>query len=275
MIHRGAILGGVLGLLLLGSASAAWFVLAPGPDSEAPEERLPLPPLPPRMAGSDEYAACLDRIPADPTGAASMAETWANGSGGGPALHCLGLARVALGDAADGANLLTRAAEDNATPPAARAAIYGQVAEAWMIADDIPRAFGASSIALSFAPDDPDLLVDHAVAAAALGSYSAALDDLTHALEVDPQRTDALTLRGATFRRTGDIAHAQDDIDRALTLDPDNAEALLERGILCQRRDDEACARRDWERAIAIAPDSPAADLAQQNLALLEAGPSR
>jgi regulator of sirC expression with transglutaminase-like and TPR domain len=57
--------------------------------------------------------------------------------------------------------------------------------------------------------------------------------------------------------------------------DPDNAEALLERGILRQRHDDRAGARRDWERAIELSPDSTTADLAQQNLALLEAGPDR
>jgi tetratricopeptide (TPR) repeat protein len=273
MISRGAILGGVLGLALLG-AGAAWL-LAPAPQAGVPEERLPLPPLPPRLAGSGQYELCLDRIPADPAGAAAMAETWAAGTGGGPALHCLGLARVALGDAAEGAALLTRAAQDTATPPAARAAIYGQTAQAWMIAEDIPRAFAASSLALTFAPDDPDLLIDHAIAAAALDDYPAAVADLTHALQADPQRADALTLRGSAQLKLGKLDAAQDDIDRALTLDPDNAEALLERGILRQRHDDAPGAREDWQRAIALAPDSSAADLAQQNLALLEAGPQR
>ena len=64
-------------------------------------------------------------------------------------------------------------------------------------------------------------------------------------------------------------------MDRALTLDGDNAEALLERGILRQRQNDRGGARSDWEKAIALAPDTPTADLAQQNLALLEAGPER
>ena len=64
-------------------------------------------------------------------------------------------------------------------------------------------------------------------------------------------------------------------VDRALELAPDNAEALLERGIIRQLRGDVRGARADWERTIEVAPDSAAADLAQQNLALNEAGPKR
>jgi regulator of sirC expression with transglutaminase-like and TPR domain len=73
----------------------------------------------------------------------------------------------------------------------------------------------------------------------------------------------------------GQLGLAQDDIDRAIAIDPDNPEALLERGIIRQRQNDAAGARADWERAITLAPDTPTADLAQQNLALLEAGPVR
>ena len=68
---------------------------------------------------------------------------------------------------------------------------------------------------------------------------------------------------------------AQDDIDRAFALEPENADALLERGILRQRRGDREGARRDWEHTIALAPSNATGDLAQQNLSLLEAGPSR
>jgi regulator of sirC expression with transglutaminase-like and TPR domain len=52
-------------------------------------------------------------------------------------------------------------------------------------------------------------------------------------------------------------------------------EALLERGIIRQLKGDTAGAKADWQRAVALAPDSATADLAQQNLALNEAGPQR
>jgi tetratricopeptide (TPR) repeat protein len=118
-------------------------------------------------------------------------------------------------------------------------------------------------------------LIDHAVAADGLQRWQDAIDDLTHALDLDPRRPDALVLRGAAWRHLGNLDVAQDDVNRALAIDPQNAEALLERGILRQRHDDASGARADWQQAITIAPDSPTADLAQQNLALLEAGPKR
>ena len=43
--------------------------------------------------------------------------------------------------------------------------------------------------------------------------------------------------------------------------------------VTLQRLGELAGARSDWEHAADLAPDTPTADLAQQNLALLEAGP--
>jgi regulator of sirC expression with transglutaminase-like and TPR domain len=140
---------------------------------------------------------------------------------------------------------------------------------------DADRALAAATLALSLSADDPDLLIDRAVAAGSLERWQDAVDDLTHALEEDPRRADAMVLRGSAWRHLGQLDLAEDDIARALEMDPENAEGLLERGIIRQRRNDSPGARADWERAIALSPDSPTADLAQQNLALLEAGPDR
>ncbi len=276
MIPRGAILGGATALLLA-VGMAFWLAQPPDPPAEQEEsgERLPIPPLPPRVAGDSRYEQCMNMLGSDPAGAVVLAERWDAAGGGDAAAHCRGLAQIALGEVEDGARLLERLADTGGPGPATRASIYGQAAQGWMIAGNIPRAYAASSLALSLTPDDPDLLVDHAISAATLGQYHEAAEDLSRALTVDPRRIDALVLRGSAWRHLGDLIRAQDDIDRALILDADNAEALLERGILRQRRQDRAGARADWQRAIEVAPDSPAADLAQQNLSLLEAGPSR
>ncbi|HST76074.1 MAG TPA: hypothetical protein VLJ20_11935, partial [Acetobacteraceae bacterium] len=101
-----------------------------------------------------------------------------------------------------------------------------------------------------------------------------AIDDLDRALTLDPDRVDALVFRAAAWRNESRLARAQQDIDRAVTLDPDNPEALLERGIERKLAGDAAGARADWQRAKTLSPDTATGDLAEQNLALLEAGPS-
>jgi Flp pilus assembly protein TadD len=80
-------------------------------------------------------------------------------------------------------------------------------------------------------------------------------------------------LRATARRHLGRLADAQVDIEKALSLDGDNADALLERGIIRQRQGDLAGARTDWERAETLSPDNSTGDLAEQNLALLDAGP--
>ncbi len=100
-----------------------------------------------------------------------------------------------------------------------------------------------------------------------------AVDDLSQALRLDASRADALVARAVIRRRMSQLDAAQADVTQALALDPVNADALLERGILRQRMGDANGARTDWERARGIDPNSTTADLAEQNLSLLEAGP--
>ena len=98
---------------------------------------------------------------------------------------------------------------------------------------------------------------------------------VNQALLLDPARADALVLRAAVWRRMDMLDEARTDIEKALALDPEDAEALLERGILRQRQGDLAGARQDWTRAQAVDPTSEAAELAAQNLTLLDSGPAR
>ena len=276
MNTRTAAIVGAATLLLLAAGGLGWHLLGPTPPAAAPDQTaapLPVPPVPPRLAEGDRYDQCLAMLPDDPRGAASFAAGWTDGGEG--AAHCQAMAEVALGDVEAGAEHLQRVAAASHAAPAARAAVYGQAAGAWLMAGNAAKAFEAGTAALALAPEDVDLRIDHAIAAGALNRFEDALDDLTRALDQEPRRTEALVLRAAAWRHLGLVDLAQDDIDRAIVMAPDNAEALLERGILRQRRNDWLGARSDWQRAIELAPDSATADLAEQNLALLEAGPTR
>ncbi len=265
-----------VGLLILVAAGAVWELRPselPPQEAEDTGEALPIPPVPPRIAEGPDYEKCLAMLAGDPEGANTFADAWQATGGGEGADHCLALAKLQLGDVETGAEMLEKLAASSKAPAAARATIYGQADQAWLMAGDADHAFADATLALSLSPDDPDLLIDRSVAAATLGHFDDAVDDLSHALELDGKRPDALVLRAAAWRHEGHLDLAQDDVDRAMTQDPDNPEAYLERGILRQRRGDRAGAKADWQHAEMLAPDSATSDLAEQNLALLEAGP--
>jgi tetratricopeptide (TPR) repeat protein len=281
MNARGTVFGSAVMLSVLVIGTGAWRMFhAPARPIPAPtatpllEAPLPIPPVPPRVAEGEDYERCLTMLSADPAGANAFAEAWMATGGGDGARHCLALAQVALDNPDTGAALLEKLAGSSRAPDLARAAVYGQASQAWLMAGDAARAFAASTLALTLSPDDPDLLIDRSIAAATLERYRESIQDLDHALAIDPKRDDALVFRGAAYRHLNQMEQAQEDIDHALLLDPDNADALLERGILRQRQGNPVGARADWDRAITLAPDTATADLAEQNLSLLEAGPA-
>jgi tetratricopeptide (TPR) repeat protein len=278
MNMRNAIIGGVA---LLALTAAARLMLWPEPAatpvilSDDDDGPLPIPPVPPRIAEGSDYEKCLGMLSNDPEGARSFADSWHATGGGDGATHCLALATVALGEPERGAEMLEKLAATSTGTAVSRATVYGQADQSWLIAGETAHAFGAATLALSLSPEDPDLLIDRAVAAGLLDRFQDCIDDLTHALDIDSRRPDAYVLRGSAWRHMGQAELAMDDLTRALILDPERSDALLERGILRQSQNNAAGARADWERAIELAPDSATADLAQQNLALLEAGPVR
>ena len=265
-------------VLILAGAGAVWELRpseVPAAELADGDDSLPIPPVPPRIAEGPDYEKCMAMLGDDPEGANTFADAWQATGGGEGADHCLALAKLQLGDVEAGAEMLEKLAANSKAPAVARATVYGQADQAWLMAGDPARALAAATLALSLSPDDVDLLIDRSVAAATLGHYDDAVDDLSHALELDGKRPDALVLRAAAWRHQGQLDLAQDDVDRALTQDPDNPEAYLERGILRQRRGDRKGAQSDWLQAKALAPDSATSDLAEQNLALLEAGPDQ
>lgn len=274
MTWRLALLACIAAAAIAAGGDAWWALDVRAPIAQATGgEPLPLPPLPPRIASGSDYDHCLDMVDRDPSGASTFAEAWIATGGGAGAEHCRALAQIALGNPAAGAARMERLAGSGQGPAGARASIYGQAGQAWLMAGHPGRAFAAETSALALSADNPDLLLTHAIAASDLDRYQQAADDSTRALATDPRRVEALVIRAAAWRHLGRLDQAEHDIIRAFTLDRGNPEAHLERGILRQRRGDLDGARRDWDAAIALSPDTATADLAQQNLALLDVGP--
>jgi len=287
MNRRVALIGSVIVITLAGATGRGSWDLRYGVPAQAEtgghapqhaasgEQVLPTPPIPPRLAESDDYDHCLGMLSIDPSGANVFADAWEATGGGDGATHCRALAEIALGRPEKGGELLDTLAGASQAAASVRASVYGQAGQAWLMAGDPGRAFGSATLGLSLTPDDADLLIDRSIAAATLERYDDAVDDLSHALDLDPRRVDALVFRGSAWRHLSHLELAQDDIDRAFAQDPENPDALLERGILRQRQGDRNGAQQDWEQAIALSPNTATGDLARQNLRLLEAGPDR
>lgn len=273
------VLPAIAGLLLLATLALLgwqWFATPPVEiEAAAPStSTLPVPPVPPRLAQGRDYEQCLGMLDNDPAAAAGFAIGWEAVGGGDGARHCFALSRIATGHAAEGARLLEQLAGATGASAAVRAVIYGQASQAWLIEQEEQKAYDAATKALAERPDDIDILIDRAAIAAQLERYDEAVADLDRALSADPERGDAMTLRATANRHAGRLETASTDIAAALALTPDYPEALLERGIIRHRLGDSQTARADWERVIELAPDSAAADLATQNLELLDAGPT-
>lgn len=271
-----SLLFGAFSVLLLATAvGTTWVFMRSPPAMDLTGEVLPLPPEPPRLTESPDYDRCLSLLRTDPQGAQAEADAWEATGGGEGAQHCAALALLGLGEPDRAAERLEALAQRSQAGPAARGAILAQAGQAWIMSGQPNRAFAAITMGLALTPADVDLLVDRSVALGTLGRYAEALEDLEHAVTIDPDRAEAWVFRAAALRHLDRAAEAEQAVARALSLDPDNAEGLLERGIIRQLRGDTAGAREDWQRAVDLAPDSPTADLAQQNLALSDAGPQR
>jgi tetratricopeptide (TPR) repeat protein len=272
------LLGVFAAAALAALGAGGWMALTPTPALPAPpaeEEALPLPPEPPRLASGPEFERCFALLRSDAEAAFAYAGAWDEAGGGDGARHCFALALLALGEPAQAATRLEALAGRSRAGTAARAAVFAQATQAWLMAGNANRAVGAATLALTLTPDDGDALIDRAMALGILGRYGEAVEDLTRAATLEPERAEPLVFRAAAWRHLERVEDAGRDIARALKIDPANAEALLERGILRQLAGDVAGAREDWERAIELSPNSATADLAAQNLALNEAGPQR
>ncbi len=93
---------------------------------------------------------------------------------------------------------------------------------------------------------------DRAVAYQFLQMYASAIEDLTTALDREPNDADLLVKRGQVYAVTGDHQAAQDDFGRAIRLDRRNHWARFCRAQSRYAVGDHEKARRDVQKAIRI-----------------------
>lgn len=217
------------------------------------------------------YDRCMKLAKQNPAAAQKLALTWHERGGVHPADHCAAVALVGLKQYKEAATRLEALAQSMTTaPPGLRAEVLDQAGQAWGLAGDPVRAYAAAGAAVALQPNDPDLLVDRAEAAASAGYLDKAVADLDHVLKAEPGRVDALIYRASANRALDRLDPALADVERALWQAPNSVPALLERGNIRRLKGDGEGARQDWERVGQLAPGSQADMAAKANIERLE-----
>ena len=226
-------------------------------------------PAAPRNAEADAatYDRCLKLAKQNPAAAQSLAQTWHERGGAHPADHCAAVALFGLKRYKEAATRLEALAQAMTTAPAAlRADVFDQAGQAWLLAGDPGRAYAAAGQAVSLQPNDPELLLDRAEAAASAGYFDKAIADLDHVLKADPSRVEALIYRASANRKLDRRDAALADVEKALARTPNSVPGLLERGNIRRLNGDLEGARADWERIGQLAPGSQADMAARANI---------
>jgi tetratricopeptide (TPR) repeat protein len=231
------------------------------------------PPTAPRDASAEAatYERCMKLARQNPGEARNLAQSWHERGGAHPADHCAAVALIGLKQYKEAAARFEALAAAMTTAPAGlRAEVLDQAGQAWGLAGDPVRAYAAAGAAVALEPKDPDLLIDRAQAAAALGYFDKAVADLDRVLKADPSRVDALIYRASINRALDRLDPALADVEKALAQLPNSAPALLERGNIRRLKGDDDGARRDWERIGQLAPGSQADMAAKANIEHLQ-----
>jgi tetratricopeptide (TPR) repeat protein len=238
------------------------------PSTAAAEEPAP------RNAEADAatYERCMKLAKEDPEAAQKLASAWHERGGKHPADHCAAVALIGLRQYKEAASRLDVLAQGMTTAPAAlRAEVLDQAGQAWGLAGDAVRAYAAAGAAVALQPNDLELLIDRAEAAASAGYFDKAVADLDHVLRMDQNRIDALIYRASANRTLRRLDPALADIEKALAKAPNSAAALLERGNIRRLKGDDEGARQDWQRVGQLAPGSQADMAARANIEHLDA----
>lgn len=96
------------------------------------------------------------------------------------------------------------------------------------------------------------------------GDLAKAIDDYTHAIELDPRFAVAYENRGAMYFAQKDDERALADFQKAIELDSKDAFAYAGRGRIFERRGDRDAANADYERALSLKPGPSTSSIATE-----------
>jgi len=116
-------------------------------------------------------------------------------------------------------------------------------------------AVEAYTDALEGRPGWIDAYVNRGVAKAGLGDYAGAIKDYDEALRLDPEDTDALVNRGAARHELGQYGEALEDYTEALAADQNDVDAYRNRALTFRAAGELVAAVEDYAAAIRLDPN--------------------
>ena len=102
---------------------------------------------------------------------------------------------------------------------------------------------------------DAEEYINRGVEAVQRGQYSESIQDLTKAIELDPDHAEVYYFRGLIYGSQGKHDQAIQDHTKAIELDPDHAEAYHSRGLIYGSQGKHDQAIQDHTKAIELDPD--------------------
>ncbi|HMO14784.1 MAG TPA: tetratricopeptide repeat protein [Pirellulaceae bacterium] len=108
--------------------------------------------------------------------------------------------------------------------------------------------------AKELAPDDYAIAQEEAKILMALGLHDEAIRAADRVLELSPYHTEGFRLRAMAKELKGDVAGALADLEEALQWNPRTQYSLLTRGLIRRKHDQAELAQADFESALRLAP---------------------
>lgn len=178
------------------------------------------------------FTQCVARIEADAERAYEEAMAWAADAQELSAYRCAAMALIAQNRIEEGARRLESLAMGaDAGAPGARAELFSQAGNAYLLARAAARARSTFTQAIALMEGDrdtmPDLLIDRARAYAMEGAWRQSEEDLSRALDLRPNDPLALRLRATARMHQSAFELAEADAQSAVALEPANVDARL------------------------------------------------
>ncbi|MGY6662337.1 MAG: tetratricopeptide repeat protein [Glycocaulis sp.] len=184
-----------------------------------------------------QYEACLNLINENPEAAYEEGLAWRAQGGSWPAMHCIALSQVALGQYGIAARRLESTAEGAVVATdETRAIMFGQAGDAWLAANEPANAERAFRRGRDFGPGDAGLALGVAEAAILRESWANAQTAAGDAIGLDAGLARGWQIRAQAHLEQGNLDAASADLNEALARDGENIEALVLRGRIAEAR---------------------------------------